>query len=194
MWQIPVRLQFCSLIINIYYFFSEVEIARVSSFRWRTLDHVDGKICNLTIPINIHSKIFYQSFWYSLFKVKQDLKILCKLQRTSVVDVINNTSKENATTAKIYDAEYYFVFLFPLSIPRLPVEEEIKRNHSGAPGWLSQLGAWLRLRSWSHSLWVQARCGALCSKLGAWYLLQILCLPHSLPLPCSCSFSVSKIN
>ena len=62
----------------------------------------------------------------------------------------------------------------------------------GAPGWLSQLSVRLQLRSWSHSPWAQAPCRALCWHLRAWSLLHILCLPLSLPLPCSCS--VSKIN
>lgn len=44
--------------------------------------------------------------------------MLYNLQRTGVVDVINNTNKENATIARIYDAKYYFIFLFPLSIPK----------------------------------------------------------------------------
>ena len=36
------------------------------------------------------------------------------------------------------------------------------------PGWLSQLGIQLRLRSWSHSLWVQAPHWALCWQLRTW--------------------------
>lgn len=62
MWPIPVSPRFCSLIINIYDFFSEVEIARVSSFRGRTLEDVKGKIHNFTVPINLYSKIFYQNW------------------------------------------------------------------------------------------------------------------------------------
>ena len=66
----------------------------------------------------------------------------------------------------------------------------------GTPGWLSQLSVWLWLRSWSHGSWVQAPCWALCRHLRAWSLLQILCLPLSLTLPCSCSVSLclSKMN
>ena len=64
----------------------------------------------------------------------------------------------------------------------------------GAPGWLSRLGVWLRLRSWSHSSWVRAPSRALCWQLRAWSLLQILCLPLSLPLPCSCSVSLCPKN
>ena len=67
---------------------------------------------------------------------------------------------------------------------------------TGVPGCLSQLSVWLRIRSWSHSLWVPALHQALCWQLGAWSLLQILCLLLSLPLLCSCSVSLclSKIN
>ena len=64
----------------------------------------------------------------------------------------------------------------------------------GAPGWLSWSGDQLRLRSWSWSLWVWALRRALCWHLRAWSVLRILCLPLSLPFPCSCSLSVSKIN
>lgn len=47
--------------------------------------------------------------------------MLYKWQRTSIVDAINSTNKENAIIAKIYDAEYYFILLFPYIIPRLPI-------------------------------------------------------------------------
>ena len=55
---------------------------------------------------------------------------------------------------------------------------------NGAPGWLSWLSVQLRLRSWSHSLWVRAPHQALCWQLRTWSLLQILCLLLSLPPPC----------
>ena len=64
----------------------------------------------------------------------------------------------------------------------------------GAPGWLSRLSVRLRLRSRSHGSWVRAPCRALGWWLRAWSLLLTLCLPLSLPLPHSCSVSVSKIN
>ena len=61
-----------------------------------------------------------------------------------------------------------------------------------APGWLSQLGIRLWVRSRSHSLLVWALCQALCWQLRFWSLLQILCLRLSLLLlPCSCSVSLS---
>ena len=62
------------------------------------------------------------------------------------------------------------------------------------PGWLSWLSIQVRLRSGSHGLWVRAPRWALCWQLRAWSLLQILCLPLSLLLPCSHSVSLSKIN
>ena len=55
--------------------------------------------------------------------------------------------------------------------------------------WMAQLvklSVWLWLRSWSCCSWVQALHGALYWQLRAWSLVQILCLPRSLPLPCSC--------
>ena len=70
--------------------------------------------------------------------------------------------------------------------------EDTKMLIQGAPGWLSRLGIWLQLRSWSHSSWARAPCWALCWQLRAWNLLRILCLPLSLPLPCSCFVSISK--
>ena len=46
----------------------------------------------------------------------------------------------------------------------------------GAPGWLSRLGVWPRLRSCSPSSWIWALCRALCWQLGAWSLLLTLSL------------------
>ena len=69
-------------------------------------------------------------------------------------------------------------------------------SYEGTPGWLSRLSFWLRFRSRSPGLWIQAPCWAQCWQLGAWSLLPVLCLPFSLPLPClhSVSFSLSKMN
>ena len=70
----------------------------------------------------------------------------------------------------------------------------VKNQQWGAPGWLSWLSVRLRLRSWSHSLWVRAPRQALCWQVRARSLLWILCLPLSLPLPCSCSASLCLKN
>ena len=67
-----------------------------------------------------------------------------------------------------------------------------KEQLLGSPWWLSWLSIRLQLRSWSYSLWVQAPRQPLCWQLRAWSLLQILCLPLSLPFPYSRSVSVSK--
>ena len=56
---------------------------------------------------------------------------------------------------------------------------------------LSQFSVQLRLRSWSHGLWVRVPRQALCWQLRGCSLLQALCLPLSLPLPCSHSVSLS---
>ena len=68
------------------------------------------------------------------------------------------------------------------------------KERGGAPGWLSWLSVRLRLRSWSHGLWVRDLRRALCLQLRAWSLLRILSLSLSLSLPHSrsISFSVSK--
>ena len=63
----------------------------------------------------------------------------------------------------------------------------LKYKHMGVPRWLSQLSIRLQLRSWSPGLWVWVPCPALCWQFRAWSLLQILCLPLSLLLPCSLS-------
>ena len=68
-----------------------------------------------------------------------------------------------------------------------------KNNKTGEPGWLSWLSVRLRLRSWSRGLWVRALRRALWWQLGAWSLLWILCLPLSLPLPCSGKINIKKI-
>ena len=61
--------------------------------------------------------------------------------------------------------------------------------------WVAQLVERLTsARSWSHGLWVQILCWALCWHLRAWSLLLILCLPLSLPLPHSCSVSLCIRN
>ena len=74
-------------------------------------------------------------------------------------------------------------------------EAGLRGSVIGAPGWLSRLRVRLQLRSQSHSSWVRALRQALCWLLGAWSLLQILCLPLSLPQPTHIlSLSLSKIN
>ena len=74
---------------------------------------------------------------------------------------------------------------------KITLRNVLKARSTGAPAWLSRLGVWLQLRSWSHSSWVQALCRALCWQLRAWRLLRILCLPLSLSLP-ACTLSLSK--
>ena len=69
-----------------------------------------------------------------------------------------------STLAHMAD-RYYFCYLFKVI--------------QGEPGWLSRLGVRLRLRSWSHCLWVRALRRALCWQLRAWSLLLILCPAHS---------------
>ena len=70
----------------------------------------------------------------------------------------------------------------------------IPESH-GAPGWLSQLGVRLQLRSWSRSLWFQTLRRAPCWQLRAWSLLWIRCPPLSLSAPsCSVLLCLSKIN
>ena len=68
----------------------------------------------------------------------------------------------------------------------------VNRWSRGVPGWLSQLSIRFQLRSWSQGSWVWALCQALCWQLRTCSLLQILCLPLSLPFPArSLSLSVS---
>ena len=62
----------------------------------------------------------------------------------------------------------------------------------GAPGCLSQLSIWLRLRSWFRSSWVWAPHGTLCWQLRAWSLLWVLCFLLSLPLPSLLVLSLSR--
>ena len=88
----------------------------------------------------------------------------------------------------------FFFHSFPLEFSIV-----LSLNEHGAPGWLSRLSIWLWLRSWSCGLWVWALRWALCSQLGAWSLLQILCLPlfltHTPLMLCVCAcLSLSKIN
>ena len=78
----------------------------------------------------------------------------------------------------------------PCSFP----ETYYKKDFWGAPGWLSQLSARLRVRSWSHCSWVQAPCWALCWQLGAWrfrFCVSLFLCPSPV---CMCHLSVSKIN
>ena len=77
-------------------------------------------------------------------------------------------------------------------VPMFPHIQKLSQNRSqgGAPEWLSWLSYGPQLRSWSRSLWVQAPPRALDWQPRAWSLLQILCLPLSLCLPCSYSVSL----
>ena len=80
-----------------------------------------------------------------------------------------------------------------MCLVQLPHRVYRKNLVSGAPGWLSWLSVWLRLRLWSCGPWVPAWARALCWQLRVWSLLWILCLPLSLLLPSSCSvLSVSQ--
>ena len=67
----------------------------------------------------------------------------------------------------------------------------LKSLFVGAPGWLSRLSVRLQLRSWSPASWDEALHWVLCWQPRAWSLLQILCLPVSLPLLHSFSLSLS---
>ena len=97
--------------------------------------------------------------------------------------------------------------LFPSLFAPLPlthciskINKHLFKINKGTPGWLSWSGDQLWLRSWSCHSWVWAPYQALHWQCGSGSLLQILCLPLSLPLPClstlSCShsLSLSKIN
>ena len=63
----------------------------------------------------------------------------------------------------------------------------IFKSRDGLPEWLRGLSVQLWLRSRLCGLWVRVPHQALCWQLRARNLLQILCLPLSLPLLCSCS-------
>ena len=61
----------------------------------------------------------------------------------------------------------------------------------GAPGWLSWLSVWLRLRSQSHGSWVQAPHQALCCQRRAHFGSSV---PLSLCPSPACSLSLSLKN
>ena len=65
------------------------------------------------------------------------------------------------------------------------------REEEGHLGCFGGLSVRLWVRSWSHGLWVWAPYRALCWQLRAWSLLQLLCLPLPLALPCSHSVCLS---
>ena len=67
--------------------------------------------------------------------------------------------------------------------------ENEKKRGTWVAQWV-KLQTWLR--SWSHSSWVWALHWALCWQLRDWSLLQILCLPLSLPHSQSRCVSFSK--
>ena len=63
----------------------------------------------------------------------------------------------------------------------------IKNYIFGAPGWLSRLSVQLRLRSWSHGLWVRA------PRLALWWQLGF-CVSLSLCPSLACTQSLSLKN
>ena len=63
----------------------------------------------------------------------------------------------------------------------------------GAPGWLSWFSVQLRLRSWTHGLWVWAPHWALCWQLTAWSL-RWFCVCLSLCPSPACAQSLSLKN
>ena len=68
---------------------------------------------------------------------------------------------------------------FQLSVIFVSIRRHFYHLAAGVPEWLSRLGVWLWLRSWSHGPWVRAPRRALCWQLRDWNLFQILCLPLS---------------
>ena len=84
------------------------------------------------------------------------------------------------------------ILCLPLSLIRTLM---IKLGFPGAPGWLTQLSIWLRLRSWSHCSWVRAPHWALHWQLRAWILWQLRALdPLSPSLSAPTSVSLSLKN
>ena len=69
-----------------------------------------------------------------------------------------------------------------------------KRNNLGVPGWLSLPSIQPRPRSWSRSLLVWAQHQALADSSEPGACFRICSPPLALPLTCSCSISLSKIN
>ena len=119
-------------------------------------------------------------------RLKTNKTILCMKNQNKVLFYIS--SKLTKLFERIYSMKIYKWI------------SAIEKITKGVPGWLSRLSIQLWLRSWSHGPWVGAPRRALCWQLGAWSLLQILCFPLSLTLPClhmhslSLSLSLSKIN
>ena len=84
--------------------------------------------------------------------------------------------------------------LHSYNISNLLIHSELT-TMSGAPGWLSWLGVWLRLRSWSPGSWVSAPRWALCWQLRLWSLASDSPFLSAPPLLELClSLCLSKLN
>ena len=111
--------------------------------------------------------------WSVLFSV---FLSYIKTQTNVEVEVNVFSSPRSSLSSSLSAALYTFITLYHFLIRKDKWKCSLR-----APGWLSQLSIRLRLRSWSHTPWVQAPCLAVCWQLRAWSLLQILCLPLSDP-------------
>ena len=134
---------------------------------------------------------------FSLGIIREDIAIIdLRLHHLLLRDKIFSSLLEHITfsgtwlSAGVCDTGFLFFRHKVLSLCLLWIWF-IKIQAWVVPGWLSQLGVWLRLRSRAHSLWVQAPHWTLCCWLRAWSLLWILCPhphSHSAPLPLTLCF------
>ena len=102
-------------------------------------------------------------------------------KKTSMLFRHLGTLLPNCSFLCIYD----LYFVYDKFVPMIQSFEMCCRG--GMPGWLSWLHVWLRLRSWSRSLWFQAPCRALCWQLRAWRLFRF-CVFFLSPSPSHAPF------
>ena len=145
----------------------------------------EQKKASHTIEENIHSTGLTKELYPESIKnsyhsiIRKQLKIGKYVSRNFIKDMqMSNKHRRWCFTSPVIRKmqtetiiRYHYIYI---SI--------VKMTIFGAPGWLSRLSVRFQLRSPSQ-FWVWAPCQALHWQFRAWSLLQILCLPLSLPLP-----------
>ena len=158
---------------------------QVLEVSWSWLPTFRKKVWQPNVLLNKYF-VFSNIWWYHISPFLLNLGIATQLALANEMwaEVIKSLYKTKTFRVSTQVVSY-------LPIAAVIKETHIKMEFPWAPWWLSWLSVQLQLRSWSHSLWVQAPRPAPCWQLRVWSLLQILSPSLSVPPLLMLSFALS---